>query len=182
MRRLAIWVQESAKGPEPTDDLGTLYREPFAAALSMWTFSARVLAALCNHAWQSTPDENRLVLIFTPALPAGRSQVIDDLDGYRSVSVGVDPDGWNTAPPAAQRRLLIEIAVRELEPVRERWGLDWAALQRAARDLIEDDPNDITSVGEASPIALGAALAPLLDVDTWQRWRGAIRPILWLMT
>ncbi|MDX2092942.1 MAG: hypothetical protein SFX73_34145 [Kofleriaceae bacterium] len=176
MRTLAIWVRESKQGAVPDkigDKLGTLYREPFIPVMSMWAFSTRVLQALCNHAWQPTQDENRLILTFTPSLPAGHSQVVEDLDGYRRVNVGVQPGSWNDATPAEKRRLLIEIAMRELEPVRQRWGLDGDALQHAAREMLEADP--AASVGDATPIAVGEAITPLRDIDTWRATRPAER-------
>lgn len=175
MRRLDLFVSEEATVPASAErdelpgDLGVLYPEPFTPQLSTWAFSARVLGALTQHAWQPTQDANQLNVVLTPALKDGEARVLREREHFREVYVGVSRASWVTRSVAEQRRLLIDIFVEQLRAMRETWSLDEPALLTAAKDLIAAYTSLGAPVGDAATVPLGSELAQRLELSAWSR-------------
>src|SRR5262245_24044628 len=180
MRRLNLHVGECARLPAELEDaeienLGEVYPEPFPARMPMWAFSARVLGALAEHAWQPTQDSSQLNVVLTPALGEGETRVGKDHGWYRQVFVGLPRARWLSATIADKRRILIETFVDQLARFRAAWSIDWPALQRAATEAIESYQTLAGPVGDPSPVALGAELAGQLEVGRWRETAPAER-------
>lgn len=172
-RRLNLYLSERATLPASGDGdrahLGEIYSEPFTGALRVWSFSGRVLSALVEHAWQPTQRENQLNVVFTPALRDGEARVVDRRDHFHEVFVGLSRDRWSGSTIAEKRRILVDTFVSQLEPLREKYALDWPALQVAAESLIARYETILAPVGEPSPVAVGTELAEKVRIGPWTR-------------
>ncbi len=175
LRRLYLFVSEEATVPvspqreELPDNLGVLYPEPFTPQLSTWAFSARVLEALIEHAWHPTQEGNQLNIVLTPSLPEGEARVLEESAHFREVYVGLARATWLAKTVAEKRRCLIDLFVAQLAPMREAWSLDWPALQAAAKDVTSAYASILAPSGDATPVALGSALAQKLELSEWSK-------------
>jgi hypothetical protein len=170
-RRLYLFLSESARvptgGPEDGQPLGEIYPEPFIGTLSMWSFSARVIGALEATAWQPTQDGDQINLVLTPDLADGKTRVIEERRRFRMVCMGLSRARWLAASTADKRRLLLEAFLGQLEQMRAAWSLDWPRLEADGRSLIESYSLLGATVGDTSPVSLGAELARRLALASW---------------